>query len=87
MVYFAVQKCSTVTEKKFTEKNYEQGACNVNTDKEVVLDAGTTCKFACKDGYYHAKGNQEIAFTCAPNNKDNAKGTDNWDSLAKCKGA
>ena len=84
---FAVQTCE-VTKAKFEGLNYGKGTCTV-TDGKVVLNAATakTCNFACKEGYYHAKGDTKIAFTCASNGATNAKGTDNWDTLGECKRA
>ena len=60
------------------------------TDGKVVLNAATatTCNFACKEGYWHAKGDTKIAFTCAPNGgATDAKGKDNQDSFKTCQGA
>ena len=85
---FAVQTC-TVTETQFNGLNYDKGTCTV-ADGKVVLNAvgaATTCNFACKEGYYHAKGDTKIAFTCASNGATNAKGTDNWGTMEKCKRA
>ena len=82
-----MQTC-TVTETQFNALNYDKGTCKV-TNGKVVLNAvtATTCNFACKEGYWHAKGDTKIAFTCASNVATNAKGTDNWDTLGECKGA
>ena len=83
-----MQTC-TVTETQFNAKNYDKGACTPAGGK-VVLNAltATTCNFACKSGYYHAKGDTKIEFTCASNGgTTNAAGTDNWGSMTKCQGA
>ena len=79
-----------MTETQFNAKNYDKGACTVvSGSAKVVLKTATTtaCNFACKSGYYHAKGDTKIAFTCASNGATNAKGTDNWDTLGECKRA
>ena len=93
-----MQTC-TVTEKQFDELNYDKGTCKVREGKsggEVVLNArgnetgykATTCNFACKEGYWHPKGDTAITFTCAHNGGvTNAEGNDNWDNMEKCKGA
>ena len=83
-----MQTCE-VTKAKFEGLNYGKGTCTV-TDGKVVLNAATakTCNFACKEGYYHAKGDTKIAFTCAPNDdKTRAEGTDNWGDMENCRGA
>ena len=78
-----------MTEAQINGLNYDKGACTA-TDGKVALHAlgATTCNFACKNGYYHDKGDAKIAFTCAPNgDKTRAEGTDNWGDMAKCQGA
>ena len=78
-----------MTEKQFNGLNYDKGACTV-TGGKVVLNAvnATACNFACKEGYYHDKGDTKITFTCASNGGvTNAKGNDNWKTLEKCKRA
>ena len=89
-----MQTC-TVTETQFNELNYDKGTCEV-TDGKVVLNArgnetghkATTCNFACKEGYWHVKGDTNITFTCAHNGGvTNAKGKDNWGDMEKCQGA
>ena len=75
-----------MTETHFEGLNYDKGACTV-TDGKVVLNAvtATTCNFACKEGYWHAK---KIAFTCAHNGGvTKAEGNDNWGDMEKCQGA
>ena len=82
-------KTCTVTETQFNELNYDKGTCTV-TDGKVVLNAATakTCNFACKEGFWHPKGDTKIAFTCAHNGgTTNAAGTDNWGDMTKCQGA
>ena len=82
-----MQTCE-VTKAKFEGLNYGKGTCAV-TDGKVILNVLTanTCNFACKEGYYHAKGDKNIAFTCASNGGvATAKGKDNWDTMEKCKG-
>ena len=79
-----------MTEKQFNGLNYDKGACTVAGGKVVLNAAGapTTCNFACKKGFWHAKGDTKIAFTCAHNGGvTKAEGTDNWDALEKCNGA
>ena len=80
-----------MTETQFNAKNYDKGACTVvSGSAKVVLKTATTtaCNFACKSGYYHAKGDTKIAFTCAHNGGvTKAAGSDNWDTLEMCKGA
>ena len=84
-----MQTCE-VTEKQFNGLNYDKGTWTVAGGK-VVLNAATatTCNFACKEGYYHAKGDTKIAFTCAHNGGvTKATGSDNWATMEKCsKGA
>ena len=86
-----MQTC-TVTETQFEGLNYDKGTCTV-TDGKVVLNAlgdknAKTCNFACKEGYWNAKGDTKITFTCAKNGGvTNAEGNDNWDNMEKCKGA
>ena len=86
-----MQTC-TVTEKQFNDLNYDKGTCTV-TDGKVVLNArgvqnATTCNFACKEGYWHAKGDTKITFTCAHNGGvTKAEGNDNWGDMEKCQGA
>ena len=83
-----MQTC-TVTETQFEGLNYDKGACTV-TGGKVVLNAvtATTCNFACKEGYWHPKGDTKIAFTCAHNGGvTKAEGNDNWGDMTKCQGA
>ena len=89
-----MQTC-TVTETQFNELNYDKGTCTV-TDGKVVLDArgnetgyaATTCNFACKEGYWHVKGDTKITFICAHNGGvTKAEGSDNWGDMEKCQGA
>ena len=84
-----------MTEKQFDELNYDKGTCKV-TEGKVVLDArgdetgykATTCNFACKEGYWHVKGDTNITFTCAHNGGvTEPEGIDNWKTLQKCQGA
>ena len=78
-----------MTEAQINGLNYDKGACTA-TDGKVALHAlgATTCNFACKEGYYHDKGDTKITFTCASNGGvTNAKGNDNWKTLEKCKRA
>ena len=84
-----------MTETQFNELNYDKGACTV-TNGTVVLNArghetgykATTCNFACKEGYWHSKGDAKIAFTCAHNGGVmKAEGNDNWGDMTKCQGA
>ena len=78
-----------MTETQFDGLNYVKGACTV-TNAKVVLNAATAtkCTFACKEGYWHAKGDTKIAFTCAHNGGvTNAEGNDNWGDMTKCQGA
>ena len=84
-----MQTCGEVTEAKFNGLNYDKGTCTVAGGKVVLNASGapTTCNFACKKGFWHAKGDTKIALTCASNVATNAKGTDNWDTLGECKGA
>ena len=80
-----------MTEAQINTLNYDKGTCaGAVTDQKVVLNAvttTTTCNFACKDGYWHAKGDTKISFTCTHNDATNAKGNDNWGTLGECKGA
>ena len=88
-VHSAVQTC-TVTAAQFNALNYDKGACPVDGSGNVVLDSlnATTCDFACKEGYYHEKGDTNIAFTCAHNGgATSPEGIDNWDNMTKCQGA
>ena len=87
-----MQTC-TVTEKQFNELNYDKGTCTV-TDGKVVLNARgvqnatTSCNFACKEGFWHDKGDTKITFTCAHNGGvTTPEGNDNWDTMEKCQGA
>ena len=82
-----MQTC-TVSDTQFEGLNYDKGECTVAGGK-VVLNAATatTCNFACKDGYWHAKGDTKIAFTCAKADATKAEGTDNWGDMTKCEGA
>ena len=88
-----MQTC-TVTEKQFNELNYDKGTCTVKSGSgKVVLNArgvetATTCNFACKSGYYHAKGDTKIKFICEPNGGVTHNiGNDNWNTMEKCRGA
>ena len=84
-----------MTEKDFYKLNYDKGTCKV-TEGKVVLDArgdetgykATTCNFACKEGYWHVKGDTKITFTCAHNGGvTEPEGISNWDDMDKCLGA
>ena len=84
-----------MTEAQFNELNYDKGTCTV-TNEKVVLNArgnetgyqATTCNFACKEGYWHAKGDTKITFICAHNGGvTKAEGIDNWGEMTKCQGA
>ena len=80
-----------MTETQFNAKNYDKGACTVvSGSAKVVLKTATTtaCNFACKSGYYHAKGDTKIKFICEPNGGVTHNiGNDNWNTMEKCRGA
>ena len=79
-----------MTVAQFNLLNYDKGTCPVDGSGNVVLNglSATTCKFACKEGYYHEKGETNIAFTCAHNGGvTNPEGIDNWGDMTKCQGA
>ena len=79
-----------MTAAQFNALNYDKGACPVDRSGNVVLDSlnATTCDFACKEGYFHEKGDTNIAFTCAYNDgATNPEGIDNWGNMTKCQGA
>ena len=81
-----------MTQAQFEGLNYDKGTCTV-TNGKVVLNArgnetARTCKFACKEGFWHAKGDTKIMFTCAHNGGvTKPEGIDNWDTMEKCQGA
>ena len=84
-----MQTC-TVTAAQFNALKYDKGACPVDGSGNVVLDSlnATACDFACKEGYYHEKGETNIAFTCAHNGGvTKPDGIDNWGDMTKCQGA
>ena len=88
-VHVAVQTC-TVTVAQLNALNYHNGTCLVDGSGNVVLDSvnARTCDFACKEGYYHEKGDTNIAFTCAYNDgATSPEGIDNWGNMTKCQGA
>ena len=73
-----------VEDAELDKLNYDKGNCAAD-----ISTVTAECNFACKNGYYHTKGNTKIAFTCTDNgDATKAKGKDNWDTMTtKCEGA
>ena len=75
--------CTKVEDAELDKLNYDKGDCAAD-----ISTVTAKCNFACKEGYWHVKGDTNITFTCAHNGGvTEPEGIDNWKTLQKCQGA